>query len=266
MPWWLIPTIFLVLSLGVIIFILGRKRSALSILNVEALPEEKVKQVKEFLLQKRLERIFKEKFGFLLNLSSAAWRETSRLGRRLVQKVYALEQHYRKMQKGTPAEALDSEAIRKVMDAAADLVKQEEYFLAEKKYIEILSQHPKYVKAYEALGNLYLLDRKYNQARETFGFALKLKSDDASIHAAMGELETKEGNLPAALSEFSKALEIRPNNPRYLDFFIEAALAVGNLSEAKRGLEKLREVNPENQKIKEINEAIIELERPESPS
>ncbi|MFH1252938.1 MAG: hypothetical protein V1664_01215 [Candidatus Uhrbacteria bacterium] len=259
---WLIPTFFLVISLGVIGFILWRKRPQLSLLNIAALPEEKAKQVKDLLLQKRLERVMKKRFNFFLRFFSLSWQVATRGGRRLVQKVYAVEQQYRKMQKSPGSENLDTEAIRRVMDEAADLVKKEEYFQAEKKYIEILSQLPKYVKAYEALGNLYILDRKYNQARETFGFALKLKSDDASLHTALGELEAKENNPAAALAEFSKAIEIRPNNPRYLDFFIEAALNVKNIPEAKRGLTRLKEVNPENQKIVDFEERISQLEQP----
>jgi tetratricopeptide (TPR) repeat protein len=257
---WLIPIILLILSLAVIVFILFRKRVALSILNVAALPQEKTNQVKELLLQKRLERMLRERFSFLFGVALSIWRATSRFGRRVVQRVYALEQHYRRVQKGPAAETLNAEAARKIMDEAETLINQGEYFQAEKKYIEIISQQPKDVKAYEALGNLYVLDHKYDQARETFGFALKLKPDDASVHAAVGELETKEGNLSAALDEFAKALKIRPNSPRYLDFFIEAALMINNFSEAKRGLDKLCEVNPENQKIKEFEDRIKESE------
>lgn len=261
MPWWLIPTLFLVISFGIIFFVLWQKAPQLSLLDVAALPEEKAKEVKSRLLQKRLERVLKEKFTFVFKFSSRFWQAIGRWGRRLVQKVYVIEQRYRKTQKNVFSENLDTEAARKAMEEAAELVKKEEYFQAEKKYIEILSQLPKYVKAYEALGNLYLLDRKYDQARETFGFALKLKPDDASVNTALGELEMKENNFAAAFSWFTKAIEIRPNNPRYLDFFIEAALAAKNFSEAKRGLERLKEANPENKKIREFEERVGELEK-----
>jgi tetratricopeptide (TPR) repeat protein len=227
-------------------------------MNIADLPEEKAKQVKDLILQQRFERNLKQRFGFIVSLFSKIWKELNRQGRRLVQKVYSIEQRYRKMQKSAVATP-DTEVIRKLMDEADALVDKEEYFEAEKKYIEILSQFPKHVKAYEALGNLYLLDRKLDQARETFAFALKLKSDDASVHAAMGELETKEGNKNEALVEFAKAIEIRPNNPRYLDFFIEAAIEAKNAAEAQRGLNKLKEVNPENKKLAEFEERITEL-------
>lgn len=263
MPWWFVPTIVLIISLGLLIFIFWKKMPQLALLNVGSLPEEKTKQVKEQLLQKRLERVLRKRFSFLFGFFSRFWQLVNRFGRRLVQKIYIVEQRYRKMQKNVVTEALDYGAAKKAMEEAAELVKKEEYFLAEKKYIEILSQLPKHVKAYEALGNLYLLDRKYNQARETFGFALKLKPDDASVHAALGELENKENNLAAAFSRFAKAIEIRPNNPRYLDFFIEAAINTKNFSEARHGLDHLKEVNPENQKIVEFEERIFDLENSE---
>jgi tetratricopeptide (TPR) repeat protein len=263
MLWWLIPTILIVISLVVSLVIVVRKIPQLRIMDVLSLPEEKFRQVKEFLLQQRFQRVAKERFGFLINFGAKAWKESSRQGRRLMQKVYSIEQHYRKMQKASAPVSSDAETIRKMMEEAEALVGKEEYFEAEKIYIEILSQFPKHVKAYEALGNLYVLDRKYNQARETFNFALKLKQDDASIHTALGELEMKENNPTLALAEFAKAIEIRPNSPRYLDFFIESAIAAKNVAEAKRGVEKLREVNPDNQKIVDFDERIAVLANPE---
>lgn len=259
MFWWLIPIIFLVASVVVAAMIIIKKISQLRIMNVSALPEEKIRQVKDLILEQRFQRAMKEKFGWLVKLGVKFWKEFNRHGRRLVQRVNSIEQHYRKMQKNAVPVSSDAEIIRKMMEEAGELVDKEEYFEAEKKYIEILSQHPKHVKAYEALGHLYLLDRKFEQARETFSFALKLNPNDASVHAALGELETKEGKAAAALASFTKAAEIRPNNPRYLDFLIEAAIAAGNAAEAQRGLNKLKEVNPENQKLSDFEERITGL-------
>jgi tetratricopeptide (TPR) repeat protein len=256
--WVLIPIILLLVGLLVVAAVVVRKIPQLRIINVSALPEEKVRRLKEFLLQQRFQRIIKDHFGFFLKFGSGLWSEIGHRGRRLVQKVYAIEQRYRKMQKVAPATS-DAESVRKAMDEALELVNQEEYFGAEKKYIEIISQHPKHVKAYEALGHLYVLDHKYDQARETYSFALKLNPDDASVHAALGELETKEEHHETALAEFSQAIEIHPNSPRYLDFFIESAIAAKNAAEAQRGLNKLKEVNPENQKLTEFEERITEL-------
>ncbi|MFA6132154.1 MAG: tetratricopeptide repeat protein [Patescibacteria group bacterium] len=259
MFWWIIPTILLVVSLATAAAIVWRKIPQLRILNTAALPAEKIRHVKDLILEQRFQRAMKEKFGFLAKLGVKLWTEFNRYGRRLVQKVYSVEQHYRKLQKNTSPVSADAEIIRKMMEEAEELIDKEEYFEAEKKYIEILSQHPKHVKAYEALGHLYIFDRKFEQARETFAFALKLNPNDASVHAALGELETKDGNPAAALTAFAKAAEIRPNSPRYLDFLIEAAIAAGNAAEAQRGLNKLKEVNPENQKLSDFEERISGL-------
>jgi len=257
--WWIIPTILLAASVIMALVIFWRKIPQLRILNTAALPEEKIRRVKDYILEQRFQRAMKERFGFLTKLSSKIWTSLGIYGRRLVQKVYSIEQHYRKLQKTAVPVSADAEIIRKMMEEAENLVDKEEYFEAEKKYIEILSQHPKHVKAYEALGHLYILDRKFEQARETFSFALKLNQKDASIHAALGELETKEGNTEAALNEFKKAAEIRPNSPRYLDFLIEAAIIANNAAEAQRGLNKLKEVNPENQKLGDFEKRINDL-------
>jgi tetratricopeptide (TPR) repeat protein len=259
MLFWLIPIILLIASLIVVAVVVIRKIPQLRVTNVTVLPEEKIRRVKDLILERRFQRMMKKKFAFLLKLGAKFWSEGNRYGRRLVQKVYSIEQYYRKMQKEVAPISADLEVVRKMMEEAKELVEQGEYFGAEKKYIEILSQHPKHVKAYEALGHLYLLDRKLEQARETLAFALKLNPDDASVHAALGELETREGKAAAALNEFAKAAAIRPNSPRYLDFLIEAAVAAGNAAEAQRGLNKLKEVNPENRKLAEFEERITAL-------
>ena len=118
MLWWLIPTILIVISLVVSLVIVVRKIPQLRIMDVLSLPEEKFRQVKEFLLQQRFQRVAKERFGFLINFGAKAWKESSRQGRRLMQKVYSIEQHYRKMQKASAPVSSDAETIRKMMEEA----------------------------------------------------------------------------------------------------------------------------------------------------
>lgn len=247
-----------VLTIGIILW---RKIPQLRALNVDALPEVRTKQVKEAIIMQRFERLALERFSGFFKKGQTAGKFLSRLGRRLVQRLYALEKYYQKLQRGLHEgpHATDPGAIRRLMEEAADLTRKEEYFEAEKRYIEIISHNPKEVKAYEELGNLYLLDRQLLQARETLAFATKLAPEDASVQVSLGELEMKEGNTEAALKYFTKAIELRPHNPRYLDYFVESALATKNTSEAARGIALLRSVNPENKKLENFEERLAAL-------
>ncbi len=261
MMWWYIPLAVTVVCGLIVLVILMRKVPQLRVINVAALPAERVKQVKEAIIMQRMRRLTGKRldrvFGFFRALGTSA----SRLGRRAVQRVYAMEQYYKKLQQGLggTGHATDEGTIRRLMEEAAGFIKEEEYFQAEKRLIEIISHNPKHVKAYEELGNLYLLDKKYVQARETLSFAAKLDPKDASIQVSLGELESKESNAPAAMKRFATAVKLRPHNPKYIDYLIEAAIASKDGAEARRGIALLREVNPENQKLVEFETRVAEL-------
>ena len=135
-------------------------------------------------------------------------------------------------------------------------INEEEFDKAEKKYIEVISYDPKFVPAYEYLGRLYLRRKDYDLARETFSFLVKLSPKDASVTASLGEVEDALGNLELAFEYYKKASSLSPKNPKYLDFFIESAIETGNKYEANLALDRLREVNPDNNKIDDFEEQI----------
>ncbi|MBI4599049.1 tetratricopeptide repeat protein [Candidatus Uhrbacteria bacterium] len=252
--WWIVPLGIIGVSAAVVAAICLRKVPVLRVMNVEDLPQEKTKQVKEAIILERFQRSLRARFSGTFQVLARVGTGISRLGRRAVQRIYAIEQTYRKMQKedhlGSHTD--DQETIRQFMDEAAEFFRQGDAFQAEKRYIEIISRYPKHVKAYEELGNLYLHDRQYAQARETLAFAVKLNPEDASVQMSLGELAMKEGNPDRALASMRRVVALRPHNPKYLDFLIETALAADSVEDARQGLAMLQEVNPENKKLGEF--------------
>jgi len=254
------PFFFFFLSiLGLVVAtgMIFRKIPQLRVLNVQELPEERMRKVKQTIVNRRLEQLVARRFGLILRTGSVAGKSISRVGRRVVQRVYAVEQYYEKLQKGGKENT--EERVRRLLQEADDWQKAGDVFQAEKRYIEVIGLSAKCVKAYEALGKLYLSQRQYAQARETLGFAAKLDGKDASIQAHLGEIEEREGNTVEALRRFARAVELRPRNPRYLDFLIEAALALPSIEEAERGLALLESVNLENQKLPQLYERLATL-------
>ncbi len=256
---WIIPLVLLLLSLATIVWILVRKAPQVRVVNVDVIPDERMRRTKEALLVQRVERFSAEKLGGVAKVSKVLAKNASRVGRRAVQKLYKLEQHYQKLRQA-PHEAgmIDADVARRMIDQAAELVREEEYIPAEKLYIELISRNPKMAEAYEGLGNLYLENRQYAQARETFGFTLKLSPDDASVYMSLADLSRAEGDLKKSFEAVKKAVELRPNNPKYLDAYIETALEVGDKEEAKKGVARMKEANPENQKIQDWEEQLQE--------
>lgn len=260
MLWWLVPLIIIVLSLGVAVLTLWKKIPQLRKLDVESIPKEQMRKMKEKIIMQRFERMRSDKLGGVGKAAGAAVKGASKLGRRAVQRLYAMEQYYQKVKQEADGESVsDPETVKRLLNEAEELVREEEYIPAEKKYIEVISHNPKNINAYEGLGNLYLKNKSYEQARETFMFTLRIAPDDASVNMSMAELETALKNHAKACEFAKKAVDKRPANPKYLDMYIESALAAKLFAEAQEGIGLLEKANPENQKIGEFKERLREL-------
>ncbi|MBI4437413.1 tetratricopeptide repeat protein [Candidatus Uhrbacteria bacterium] len=252
MTWILL--ILLVLSLAVAGTVVSRKLPQIRVIDVASIPKERERRVKEALILAKLERTGGAKLHSVMCVLSEIVKTLSRYGRRAVQRLYRLEQYYQRLRRTASegAQSYTEEIIKTRLEEAQKLIDQDEFIPAEKIFIDVISHNPKSVDAYEALGNMYLESGQVDQARETLQFTLRLSPDDASVHVSLAELEMGEGHPKQALSFLRKAIEKRPKNPRYLDFYIEAALATGSLKDARKGILALKDVNPENQKIEEF--------------
>jgi len=256
---WIIPTVFIGLSAVVIVIILIRKIPSIRVINVDSIPKERARKIKEQIILQRFQRSGSEKLRVVAKASSILGKEVSRAGRKAVQRLYALEQYYQRL-KRTASEgqhAYDQETIHRLTKQAEELLQKDEQIPAEKIFIDIISHNPKSVDAYEGLGDLYLANGQFDQARETLLVALRLSPNDASVNVSLAELEMKLGNTKAAVQYLKKAIQKRSKNPKYLDLYIEAALKAGSLKDAQEGIKLLKEVNPENQKIPEFEERFL---------
>lgn len=259
MTWILLILIFGALAvMGVVVY---RKLPHMRVIDVASIPKERERRIKEALILSKLHRTGVARLQGVSRVMAEAIRAVSRSGRRAVQKLYRLEQYYQRLRR-TASEGSHSyteEMIKTRLEEAQKLIEQDEYIPAEKIFIDVISHNPKSVDAYEALGNMYVRSGQFDQARETFQFTLRLSPDDASVHVSLAELERKQGHGKQALSFLRKAVLKRPKNPRYLDFYIEAALQTGSLKDARKGILALKDVNPDNQKIEEFERKFQEM-------
>lgn len=256
-----IALVVIFLSLCLLFVLCLRAIPRLRVIDVQSIQKEKVKAMKEEIIFQKLTRKSSGAFSKVSKGSTTAVRVASKYGRRAVQRLYALEQYYQKLTRMAEEgqHTYDKERVRKLVDEAEELMKQDEFIPAEKIFIDIISHNPKSIDAYEGLGNLYRKNKQYDQARETLSFSLKLAPNDASVHAALGEIELMLENPGKALEHLQKSVKKRSKNPKYLDYYIEAALQAGSLKDAREGMTKLREVNPENKKLEEFQERFDDL-------
>ncbi len=285
----------LVISVGVVLIIFFRKFPVLSSINIKELPWHQQDEVKADLIEHRLFRKLKTAaiWGRKRAHPFREWLE-GRV-RALRAWIRHLEQKYEVpvQQLSSEDKAGREKQIARLFDESAELFKAKEYHLAEKKMIEVISLDPKKVDAYKTLGEVYFAMKDYRHAKEVLHYVLKLNQQDDELHARLGRIAASEGhfeearqeyvasialkyqladhhidlaetqmqlgNMQEARKSFEEALRLEPSNPRNLDAFLEFAITIKDQSLAKSTLAKLRDVNPENQKLKEFEDRIDNL-------
>lgn len=183
--------------------------------------------------------------------------------------------------------------IAVLLTEARNLSKGDDWKLAEGKYIEVIKHDPKNIDAYKELGALYADNGQTKEAEQIFEYLLKSGVEDADLYIGIANLAWENDNLDeaktyylkalsldgsrvaarvnlglvfnelgdkdSATQQFHAALELEPRNPRYLDLLIESGIKIGNKDLAREALKNLKEVNPENKKIKEFEGRIKEI-------
>ncbi|MFA6522319.1 MAG: tetratricopeptide repeat protein [Patescibacteria group bacterium] len=253
-------TVLIVAALGVLIYLMWKKWPQLRMIDPAAAPGSKTRELKGDLIRQRVERAsFEKLMGVWRTYLRPALSATQNGIRRLAGRLTAAERRYQERMKKDRGEKPTTTAMRQMIEESEKLMDEELWDRAEKILIEVISADPKHVSAYEHLGWLYLRKKEYDLARETFTFLRKLAPTDASVIASLGEVEELQNHPREAYEAYKQAVDLSPKNPKYLDFFIGAAIAVGEKHEAMSAVDRLRAVNPENQKIEEFEAQIAEL-------
>ncbi len=184
--------------------------------------------------------------------------------------------------------------IEQLLQEAQKSFEVEDYNDAEQKFIAIIKAQPKNSQAYEGLADVYHAQNQTDEAIETYKFALKLDPGSEHANVELAEIYEKKGDLDTAVSYYqqavlindhissrfariyelltelekydtafeaaTQALELEPQNPKYLDNFIESSIIVGDQKAAKEGYKQLRMVNPENKKLPSFKNRIYKME------
>lgn len=215
---------------------------------------ERELRVKERLLLERMTRRMRET-GMRVNRSvSASFRRWESSLQRGARRLRLLAQEY----VATKA-APKSETCEVHLASATDAIEREALEEAEDHYLACLKLDPKHHAAYLGLATLYRSRKEDALAEETLRFLRKLYPDDEEIAVYLADVLRGRGKCGAAIKELQTAIDRSPRNPRYLDFAVELAIMDQNARLATRYLKQLREANPENQKLEELEERIAAL-------
>lgn len=256
-PYDIIPLGIIALSLVGIIFIIVKKFPVLASINIETIKSEQEAIKKEKIVAERLSRKISSTGKFLYALLAPIGRAVKRLFSNIYAKVSEWEKKYGNKKREKAASLTDAQGqLKTLFFEVEECLKTGNLEEAEQKCISIISLDHKNIDAYKKLGAIYIEQKNYENAFETFRHILKLNPDDVETILDLASLHKQRGENEAALANFKRAVELEPGSPRNLDFLIEISIIVKNKDLAEETFKKLREVNPENQKLAEFEERI----------
>lgn len=254
----------IVLAALVIIFLVIKHLSDLAALNVDSIPEEKISKVKNRIMLQRLisnwSKIKKTSQSVIKPIKEKTKQSLANLSAKVAELEKKSQEHSR------PLNRLDAkQQVDQLLQKVGDLMTDENLEEAEKTYIAIIELDANNLDAFEGLVQIYRQNKDYKKAREACRFYLKLLSKKsgnlaaggskhrlAGCYADLGEIYQSEGKNELSLKNYQKALEIEPNNPRFLDLLLKISILLRNKDLAWQALNRLKEADPENQKLSEL--------------
>lgn len=265
----LISSILVIVCVIVILAIIIKKFPALAILDVNNLPGEKEAKFKDQIIKARVERDLARWGGGIAKVWLSFTKRLNSLLQSAQKQLKKIKLNYKSTARIPWPEK--QKHLKELFTDADDFLKKEKYDEAEEKLVEIISLDQKNLSAFFKLGALYQEEKKWPEARQTYEYALKLARQNRDDESILGDLTLQEiyfslaivsdaaDDLDAALENIREALDIEPNNPRYLDLILDLSIIKKDKEEATRYLEKLAAVNPENNKLAQWQEKIESL-------
>lgn len=293
----IIPLIIILLCLAIIIFIISKKFPLLATFDVSSIPEEKEAETKQKIMEERVQRKAKVFYNKISPIFKIIGNFFARKLKDISQYLKELEEKNRKRSKQemlvTKQEFVSQEnKIGNLLKEADEFLAKDDFANAEKKYIEIISLDHRNINAYRGLGNMYIAQKNYADAKQTFEHVLKLNKLDDIAYASLGKIAQEAGDFAEAKDDFQKsiniknsavhhfelaevclkmenyeeavqnlekALEYEPSNPKYLDLLLTISINLKDSGRAFSLLRRLKEVNPENQKIPEFEKELSNM-------
>lgn len=283
------------IALITLLIIIFRKIQILSSINTKTVPEEKVSKVKRDLLESRLKRKILNFSGRVKEKTSPYYEKGRQKAGAWYEKIIALEKKYRESRKTSVPRTVEEKekmslAINDKIKEAEDLKNSGNFKEAEEKCIEVIGLDQKNIEAYHLLGDLYLEMRDYEHAKEIFSFLIKFNAQDDKAYEGLGQIASSLGDLDEAKNDLLKsininskiatyhsnlakvyeamdktqeaikayqdALTLEPNNPKHLNGLLQLSISAKNKILALRTFDKLKKVNPENERLDELEKEV----------
>ncbi|MFH1286567.1 MAG: tetratricopeptide repeat protein [Candidatus Magasanikbacteria bacterium] len=296
----LIPFILIAGAIIVLIIIIIQKFPQLTLLDVDNIPEVVAEKKKDTIIKKRIEKKSVEQRKAMKKFSKPILEMLKKVQLQFRKYVGKVERNVvkersgrilRRKESGKPPKRVND--TKEILRYAKEMAEQGDLDLAEQKCISVIRIEPKNVEAFEILAEVYVGQKQFDEAKETYEFLLQLdpKHENAMIKlseileergdvegslklyenlvlqnpnissrfAKMGDLFIQIGQYDTAYEAVIQASELEPENPKYLDMLTETSILSGKQEQAQEAYERLRMANPENQKLRSFRERIDKM-------
>lgn len=289
----IVPLILIIASLGAILVIASRHLKKVASLDISEIPEERDAVLKTSLLEIRLLRKLDKVFKLLGNIIQPGKNFAGGWFEKGLSRIRKLERTYR-FASGLPDSSRKSQGKARDLLEEAEIAKSEHNMRqAESRYLSAIKINPESVDAYKGLGDVYMSMGESGQAQETFEYMVKHWPQEDSGFASLAVIEEEKGNLEEAkdhflhalsinnevvehhidlselylrlndkekaLSSLQKAQALEPNNPKILDQLLIVSVLLKNRNLAEEVLIKIKKVNPDHGKLKELEKKVKAL-------
>jgi tetratricopeptide (TPR) repeat protein len=185
------------------------------------------------------------------------------------------------------------EDVQRLLNEARSFARDEMWTEAEHSFLEVLKHDERQLDAYRGLAAIYLAQKQYAQAKETFQFLERIHGANDACYAGLAEIAESEGNLRLtermrklaieknpkhavrhaelaqfyqahgspdyAYAEARKAADLEPDSPSFLELSLEAAILVRDRNEAERRYDRWRLLTNDRQKLQTYRDKIDAL-------
>lgn len=241
-------------ALLVILGIVLRHWKEIRLLNPESIKEEREKKKRDELMLKRFERMRNEKIAPFKAMFQRAIFLMKTSYHAVYIRLVKLERFY--TQAKTPFAFISpsvKDRIRSLLDDARSLARDTKYADAERRYLEALTVDKRCWDAYKGLGAIYLKQKMYAQARETFDFLHHSKKADDAVFSGLGEIAESEGDVARAEDMRRRAVEFRPRLPQRHAEMAEFYLQHGEPVKARPFAKRATDLDPKSAKYLELS-------------
>ncbi|OGY78654.1 MAG: hypothetical protein A3B74_04750 [Candidatus Kerfeldbacteria bacterium RIFCSPHIGHO2_02_FULL_42_14] len=257
---WILLSIAIV-ALAVCVIIVIRKFPHLRILDIESARKHIQQRIKFSIIEERLKRKLKDTTMHMAHRVAPTHSKIQSIFHRLQEKVKKLELRYTQVVKQVTPERREKnrQKIEKLLETGKEFIEKNNLIEAERSFIEAISLDHQNQEAYKKLAEVYVLQKNWEHAKESLEFLLKLDPKNAQLQLELSQVCKHMDQMREAFEHAKTAVMIAPNDPKYLNELLELCFMFGQKYTAKKTFEKLKEVNPENQRIPEWEEKLKKM-------